>query len=202
MSRVPAPDRSGRVRPLRTLTEAPPPPVIPRIVLAALASAAGAIVVPATMIGFYAAITPSSPQVTAFALRTAEPAALVAAVLVALVGARWAAAGATRPWLAGAAVGVLAALLTVGAALWTGDLDGWTGATAALQPLAGLLGGRWAAARAAAQRRAAPPPSTTTTTGEIARAVTPAVAFEATLVPPVSSRTGETRAARRDEPVE
>jgi predicted lipid-binding transport protein (Tim44 family) len=194
------------VRPLRALTEAaPPPPPAPRVLLAALASTVGAIVVPATVISFYATITPSSLQVTAFALRVAEPTALATAVIVTGLGARWAAADARRPRLIGMLVGVLAAALALGTALWTGDVDGWTAAAVVLLPLAGLLGGRRAealAARAATARAvaaaAATAGTTPRTTGEVPRVSMPAVAFEATLVPPTSTRTGETRVSRPD----
>lgn len=209
---MPAPDRGGRRRPLRALTAAPPPPSpAPRIALVATASVVGTIVVPSVLISLYAAVIPEGMRVTTFALRVAEPVALAAAVAITASGARWTARRSARPRATGALTGVAAAVVGVACALWVGDVDGWTAAAVVLQPLAGLLGG-WRAARdvawreargAATERGHGPAGDARAPAGKAAppRVVTPAVAFEATLLPPSTLRTGERPAAPAPAPI-
>lgn len=209
---MPAPDHGGRRRPLRALTAPPPPPSPgPRIALVAAASVVGTIVVPSVLISLYAAVIPEGVRVATFALRVAEPIALAAAVAITASGARWTARRSPRPHATGVLTGVAAAVAGVACARWVGDVDGWTAAAVVLQPLAGLLGG-WRAAHDVAPRsatgatvgsgRRGASGAARSPAGQAAapRVITPAVAFEATLLPPSTLRTGERPAAPAPAP--
>lgn len=99
----------------------------------AVAGVAASILVPSALVSAYALLTADAAAIVRFALRVAEPTALAAAATVVLLlparGSR----------TAGALRGVATAVAMGAAALWVGDVDAWTYAAFGLLPLAGAL---------------------------------------------------------------
>ena len=98
-----------------------------------MAGVAASILVPSALVSAYALLTADAAAIARFALRVAEPTALAAAATVVLLlparGSR----------TAGALRGVATAVAMGAAALWVGDVDAWTYAALGLLPLAGAL---------------------------------------------------------------
>jgi hypothetical protein len=118
-----------------------------------LASVVAQIVAPSLLVTGYAMVTRDGGQIVAFAFRVSEPVALLAAILVTVVGARWAVQRRLAVRESGTAIGAVSALAMVAAALRVHDVDGWTAGAVALLPLAGAVGG-WLARRRASRRSA------------------------------------------------